>query len=55
LTRSINMAEVLDALVASFPGVVVQLFIDYVAKPLIQDERIEQVEIADREPEPAFA
>ncbi len=43
--RSIGMAEFLDALLASSPEIVVQWFIDIVAKPLVQEEKIEQVEL----------
>jgi|ERR1035438_9707396 hypothetical protein len=48
--RSITMTALLDALLSSFPGLVVEWFIEKVAKPLTQEEKIEQVEI----PEGAF-
>jgi hypothetical protein len=45
LSTSIRMTELLDALVASFPQLVVEWFVNIVAKPLVQEEKIEQVEV----------
>ena len=45
--KSIKMTTLLDALLARFPELVVEWFIDTVAKPLTQEEKIEQIEIPD--------
>jgi hypothetical protein len=47
LARSIKIAEVLDALVSTSPEIVVQWFVEIVANPIIQEGKIEQVEIPD--------
>jgi hypothetical protein len=46
-SRSVKMTAFLDALLASFPELVVEWFIEKVAKPLTQEENIEQVEIPE--------
>ena len=51
--RSIAMADFLDAVLASFPEIVVQWFIDIVAKPLVAEEKIDRVELPDGIPESA--
>jgi hypothetical protein len=45
LNTPISMTKVLDAIVAQFPGEVVRFFVDYVARPLVTEENIEEVEI----------
>jgi len=45
--RSIKMTVLLDAILASFPELVVEWFVEKVAKPLIQEEKIEQLEIPE--------
>jgi hypothetical protein len=47
LTSPIKMTELLDAIMASFPDEVVQMFVDFVAKPLVAEEKIDEVEIPD--------
>jgi hypothetical protein len=47
LATSIKTTELIDALVNSCPEVVVLWFIDIVARPMIEQERIELVEIPD--------
>ena len=42
-TTSISMAKLLDALLKSSPDPVVMWFVDLVARPLIEEEKIEQV------------
>ena len=46
-SRSIKMTAFLDALLATFPELVVEWFIEKVARPLTQEENIEQVEIPE--------
>lgn len=41
----IKLTALLDALTKSSPEVVVQLFVDHVAKPLVREEELETVEI----------
>ena len=48
----IKMTVLLDAILKSCPEEVVQMFIEYVARPLIKDKHIEQVEILDSVLEP---
>jgi hypothetical protein len=47
LSKSIKITALLDAVVRSSPEIVVQWFIDVVAKPLIAEEKIEQVEVPE--------
>jgi hypothetical protein len=47
LSRSIQMADVLDALMASSPGIVVQWFMEQVAKPIVEDENTERIDVPD--------
>lgn len=44
----ISMSDLLDAVLRSFPETAVQVFIDYVAKPLVEEEQIEQVDLDPR-------
>lgn len=46
-SRSIKMTALLDALLASFPELVVEWFIQMVARPLVQEEKIDLVEIPE--------
>ena len=46
-SKPIKMTELLDALLASFPELVVQWFVQWVAKPLIQEENIDPLEIPE--------
>ncbi len=45
LATPIKVSELLDAVLATFPELVVQLFVDLVARPLIRDEKIDRVDI----------
>ena len=47
LSTSIKTSELLDALIASFPDMIVEWFIQVVAKPLIEEEQIQEVHIPD--------
>jgi hypothetical protein len=46
-STSIKLTALLDALLASSPELVVEWFIDQVARPLIQEMQIDQVEIPE--------
>lgn len=45
LNAPINISELLDAILKAFPEVVVELFVNAVAKPLVKEGKIERVEI----------
>lgn len=47
LRHSVKLTELLDAVLAKSPEIVVQWFVDIVAKPLIEQEKIERVEIPE--------
>lgn len=53
LATSLRVTEILDALIAGSPSLVVQLVINHIARPLVQDEHIDTVEIPERLPQPA--
>jgi hypothetical protein len=46
----IRLTTLLDAVLQRFPETPVQIFIDGVARALVEDEKIEQVEIIQAEP-----
>jgi hypothetical protein len=48
-TQPIKMSQLLDAILASVPEKAVKVFIELVAKPLVEDKKIDQVEAPDRE------
>jgi hypothetical protein len=50
--KSIRLAALLDALLASAPDITVRWFVNFVAKPLVQSEKIDQVEIPDGDLQP---
>ena len=51
---SITMTQLIDAILESSPEVVVEWFVDLVARPLVKEEKIDQVEISLRaSPQPA--
>jgi hypothetical protein len=57
LSASIKMTQVIDALMANSPTLIVEWFVELVVKPLVEQGKIEQVEIpnlsATPSPEPA--
>jgi hypothetical protein len=58
LTVPIKMTDFVDAILKSFPELVVEWFVDQVARPLLEEEHIEQIEVSEgfsQESEPAFA
>jgi hypothetical protein len=46
-TRPIKMSQLLDAIIASVPEKAVKVFIELVAKPLVENENIDQVDMRD--------
>jgi len=50
---SVTMTDLLDAVVASSPEAVVGWFVDFVARPLVREEKIEEVEIGEEALQPA--
>lgn len=53
LDTPIRMGKLLDALLASSPDILVRCFIELVVKPLVEDKKVEQVEIPNPELAPA--
>jgi hypothetical protein len=51
LSAPIDMSALLDAIVASFPEVAVELFVKYVAKPLVKQEKIKRVDVSGALPQ----
>jgi hypothetical protein len=45
LNAPIQISALLDAVLKSFPGVLVEVFVNGVARPLVKNKRIEQVEV----------
>src|SRR6266700_1641497 len=45
LSAPIKMTSLLDAVLASWPGTTVMMFVDTIARPLVKQENIEAVEI----------
>jgi hypothetical protein len=52
LSAPIRMSSLLDAILAGFPEPVVQLFVKGVARPLVEEKKIKQVEVAGAQPQP---
>jgi hypothetical protein len=48
----IAMSALLDAILASFPEKVVQVFIEFVAKPLVEEQKIGRIEMSDQDQMP---
>jgi len=48
LKTPISVSALLDALLATFPDKMVEMFIDGIARPLVKEEKIEKVEVEDR-------
>jgi hypothetical protein len=44
-SRAIKMSELLDAILSSVPEMAVKIFIDLVARPLVAEKKIDQVEL----------
>ena len=53
LSAPIEMSALLDAILASFPDVAVQLFVNAVARPLVKEEKIRKVDVSRALPQPA--
>jgi hypothetical protein len=47
MAMPLTMSKLLDAMLASFPEKVVQVFIEFVAKPLVQEQKIEHIDMSD--------
>jgi hypothetical protein len=47
LASPIRMSELLDAILESVPEKAVQVFIEFVAKPLVETEKIDHVELPE--------
>jgi hypothetical protein len=47
LSAPIQLSALLDAVLRSFPGVLVEVFINGVARPLVKNKGIEQVQVWD--------
>ncbi|HEY4361906.1 MAG TPA: hypothetical protein VGN17_13090 [Bryobacteraceae bacterium] len=48
LAHSVRFEEVVNAVLKSFPGVAVEWFVEKVARPLMEDQQIERVDIPQR-------
>jgi len=46
LATPIKISDLLDAVLNAMPDVIVEAFVDHVARPLVREERIERVEPA---------
>jgi hypothetical protein len=53
LATPIKVSELLDAIIAAFPEPAVEFFIDGIARPLVKEEKIEQVDMSGALPQPA--
>lgn len=42
----INVSDLLDAILKAFPDVAVELFVNAIARPLVQEENIERVDVS---------
>lgn len=53
LSTPIKISDLLDAILSAMPDVMVETFVDHVARPLVREEKIERVEpavVADAPP-----
>ena len=50
---TIKMTTLLDALLKAYPDVVVRLFVEHVAKPIVEQKKIDQVDIREAVTAPA--
>jgi hypothetical protein len=46
-TSAVKITAILDAVLQACPGVVVEAFVDHVARPLVRDANIEDIERLD--------
>jgi hypothetical protein len=53
LVTPIKVSQLLDAIIAAFPDPAVEIFVDGIARPLVKDEKIDQVDVSDALPQPA--
>ncbi|HEY2392490.1 MAG TPA: hypothetical protein VGK22_15045 [Candidatus Angelobacter sp.] len=53
LSAPIEMSALLDAILASFPEVAIQLFVNAIARPLVKEEKIKSVDVSGAMPQPA--
>lgn len=53
LSTPIELSRLLDAVLAACPDVLIEAFVEHIARPLVQEEGLEVVEIGDWNPEPA--
>jgi hypothetical protein len=52
LSAPIEMTALLDAILASFPEVAVELFVNAIARPLVKAEKIKRVDVSGALPQP---
>jgi hypothetical protein len=52
LSTPIDMSALLDAILASFPEVAVELFVNAIARPLVKEEKIKWVDVSGALPQP---
>jgi hypothetical protein len=55
ISTPVEISKLLDALLTTFPEPVVQIFVDGVARPLVDKEKIKKVDITGRQLQPAHA
>jgi hypothetical protein len=48
LDAPIKLADFVDAILKNFPGPLVEWFVDIVAKPILEEEPIEQIEVPNK-------
>lgn len=53
LSAPIDISLLLDAILAAFPGLAVEFFVNGIAKPLVQEEKINKVDVSGAVPQPA--
>lgn len=52
LSAPIQMSALLDAVLAGFPDVAVELFVNAIARPLVEEKKIKQVDVSSALPQP---
>jgi hypothetical protein len=52
LSAPIEMSALLDAILASFPEVAVDFFVNLIARPLVEQEKIKRVDVSGALPQP---
>jgi len=53
LATPIDISKLLDAILAAFPDVAVELFVNAIAKPLVHEGKIDTVDVSGALPQPA--